>query len=320
MLQSILHETKYVQDVYSEYLNFINRYQNLNRQGVFLKYYNIDLIESTYEKNIESTYDIYNISDIKFNLYEMCPAFFIQPLVNRVNNVSDVKGQFFDATSSVVLYTIKTPQINDLITFYNPVKSDEILRVNSISVATNSFYSPANLKWFELELEYAPVKIENIKIREKYIYDLSLEKYIYYDTYVSKLSLFNNIIKKLDLLSIYYNSRYDIYKLNNIVPNILNEIFIYLKKNYSNNFNRILDKYLLPYGYESLNNVNLINNLLDIKKQNIIPYSLEYIYYDFNTKEKNRYVYKTGNIDFDNVIDIIVEIIDLIIKNEELFK
>ena len=312
-MESILQEQKYIQDVYKEYLDKLLLYQNFNRQGMFIKYYNIDLANSIYDDKIESSYDMYNISDIKFNLYEMTPAFYIQPIVNRSTSVPDIKGQFFDSSSTIVLYSIESPKINDLISFYPPILSDEVMRVTNISTTTSAIYSPTNLRFFELELEYAPTKLNTIKLNQRFYYDLSIEKNSSYNDYVSKLSLLNSISLQLDKLLKFYNAKKDIYIIDGKVPIFTNELIIYLKQKFNAKYNRILEKYPTPYGYYDIVSNFYYKNISDIileKSLQIDPFINSYKLLDYITK--NEILYIPNNDTINDIINITTELIYLL--------
>lgn len=312
MLESILHEYKYIQLIHKEYFNNIIRYQNINRQSIFIKYYNIDVPNSTYEDVVESTYDIYT-SDIRFKLYEMTPVFFIQPVLNRSNTVTDFKGQFFDGSTTINIYTIDSPKINDIISFYPPVTSNEIFRVRNISTPINAYHSLPSLRLFELELEYAPTNINNLKISDKFIYDLSVEKYLQYTEYVSKLSALNDISIILDKLLKFYNNKFDLYENNHIIPIITNELIMHFKKEYSINYNRMFEKYPYPYGYFYFIKNIFFNSIDDILNLNSIePVINSYICYDLDKNEYFTYIPNDDKIN--DIIELTKNMITVIKK------
>ena len=49
MFDNVLHEIPYVQNLYTEYLTQIKRYQNYKRNSIFCRYYNINLEVSNYK-------------------------------------------------------------------------------------------------------------------------------------------------------------------------------------------------------------------------------------------------------------------------------
>jgi hypothetical protein len=68
--------------------------------------------------------------------------------------------------------------------FYGPIASGEIFRVRNFRTPINALHSEPKLNWFEIDLEYAPIKQpESLKYAQHYVYDLSQEKYIIYNEY-----------------------------------------------------------------------------------------------------------------------------------------
>ena len=220
-----LHDSKLVQDYHAEYFSLINRYYNVSRNAVYVKYYNINNFESTHQQDLVSTFDIYTLSDISFDLYELTPAFYIQPVQNRSSNVTDLKGQQMDGTSSIVVYTLKRPKIHDILTFYAPMEESEIFRVANINVPTNAIHSIPSVNFFELELEYAPVKdVKGLKMNKRYVYDISRERYVEsleYTKYIHKLGRYEDLLNKI---FVHFNEFKDYYELNGLIPISTNEL------------------------------------------------------------------------------------------------
>lgn len=245
-----LHEPHLLQGYYEQYLKQINQYQNAVRSGVFVTYYNINILDSIYEKTLESTLDIYTISEVRFDIYELTPVFFIGPVANAAGNITDLDGQRVDGSSTVTLYTIKRPRIHDLVKFTHPIKSGEIFRITGVRTTTNMLHSSTPVEWFEADLDYAPVKdTKNLKIENHFVYDLSTELNTPYDTYMKKLNWLNEMSQLLDIAKPYYNIKEDVYAVDNIVPAILNEVIVLIKREFNEGWMRLFDDYNLPYGF-----------------------------------------------------------------------
>jgi len=175
---------------YNNYLKLIREYAHFNTTSMSVKYLNINTDISKVTE-IDSSYDVYNINGIYWDIYEFTPLFYFSPISNNSAEITDLVGQGFDGNSSAVITTITKPQINDLILFYEPVNSGEIFRVTDFRFQTNLTHSNYDNRWFELTLEYAPIKdITSLKISNTYIYDAAEEKYY-------KKDVFDKVIKNL---------------------------------------------------------------------------------------------------------------------------
>jgi hypothetical protein len=245
-----LHEPHLLKEYYEDFLKQINQYQNIARTGVFVTYYNINILQSVYEQTLKSTFDIHSISEIKFDIYELTPVFFIGPVANAVGNITDLDGQRVDGSSTVTLYTIKRPRIHDLVKFTHPIKSGEIFRITGIRTTTNMLHSEPSVGWFEADLDYAPIKdTKNLKIENRFVYDLSTEINVPYKEYMEKLNWLNSISQLFDSAMKYYNVKEDIYVVGNIIPLILNEVIILIKREFNEGWLRLFDDYNTPYGF-----------------------------------------------------------------------
>jgi hypothetical protein len=249
-MQSALYDPQSVQTYHTEYLKLINFYMNTKRPSTFVRYFNIDIENSIYDDKLDATYDLYHVSNIKFNIYDFTPSYYLAPIVNAAANVPDLRGQMMDATSSIVVYSIESPRIHDLLMFYGPVQSGEIFRVAGLRTAVNAVHSDPNVRWFELELEYAPIKTtQELKILNHYVYDLSEEKYITYKEYQDFTTSIKTCEEILDELMVYYDQYNDLYQFNQLAPVEVNEAIIFFKKIFATKYKRIYEKYKLPYGY-----------------------------------------------------------------------
>ncbi|MDD4081990.1 MAG: hypothetical protein PHD05_01250 [Sphaerochaetaceae bacterium] len=301
-MQSTLHDPQIVQSYYNEYLRLLNYYMNLKRPSTFIRYFNIDISQSTYNEKLESTYDLYHVSNLKFNIYDFTPSYYIAPVVNNSANVDDLRGQMMDATTSVVIYTIESPRIHDLVTFYSPVNSGEIFRVSNLRTPVNAIHSDPSVKWFELELEYAPItQTRELKLLNHFVYDLTEEKYITYSQYVefeAKITDCKSIFAELHK---YYDPYHDLYQVNNIVPIEVNEVIIFFKKLYGHKYRRLFDEYNFPYGYLDCMNFTQYYSNVDVLPYHIGNYNFHI--YNFTTKIIEPYLWSVNNQNCENDID-----------------
>lgn len=278
-MQSALYDPQTVKSYHDEYLRLINFYMNTKRPSTFVRYFNIDIDQSIYDEKLDATYDLYHISHLKFNVYDFTPSYYIAPVVNAAANVPDLRGQMMDATSSIVVYSIASPRIHDLVTFYGPITSGEIFRVTGLRTAVNAVHSTPNVRWFELELEYAPITTtQELKIVNHYIYDMSDEKYLLYNDYTAFVKKLNDCEHILDQLMVYYDSYNDLYQYNHLAPIEVNEAIIFFKKLYAIKYKRIYEKYNLPYGYlDKMNHIQRYSNI------NSLPFAVgNYTYHVYN--------------------------------------
>jgi len=316
-MQSVLHDPQIVQNYYNEYLKLINYYMNLKRPSTFVRYFNIDISQSTYNEKLESSYDLYHVSNLKFNIFDFTPSYYIAPIVNNSANINDLRGQMMDASTSITIYTIESPRIHDLVTFYSPVNSGEIFRVTNLRTPVNAIHSDPAVKWFELELEYAPIKqTQELKLLNHYVYDLTEEKYITYNDYVNFEK--NNIECKeiLDKLYLYYDSYHDLYQFNSMVPIEVNEVIMFFKKLYGYKYRRLFEKYNFPYGY--LDQLNFTQYYSNIES---LPYHIgNYDFHVFNLKTKQIELYswavthKECNNDIDNLFLLSYQLLQIAFK------
>ena len=301
-MQSALYDPQIVQLYHSEYLKLINYYMNAKRPSTFVRYFNIDIDNSIYDDKLQATYDLYHVSAIKFNIYDFTPSYYLAPVINAAANVPDLRGQMMDATSSIVVYSIESPRIHDLLMFYGPVKSGEIFRVSGLRTAVNAVHSDPNVRWFELELEYAPIKTtQELKILNHFVYDLSEEKYITYNNYQEFTKKIERCEKILDELIKYYDPYYDLYQFKLLAPVEVNEIIIFFKKIYAVKYKRIFEKYNLPYGY--LDKVNFNQQYSSVKQLPYIYGNYTYHNYNLNTNSIEDYTWSISHKVAENDID-----------------
>lgn len=301
-MQSALYDPQSVQTYHTEYLKLINYYMNTKRPSTFVRYFNIDIDNSTYDDKLDATYDLYHVSNIKFNIYDFTPSYYFAPVVNAASNVPDLRGQMMDATSSIVVYSIESPRIHDVLMFYGPVASGEIFRVTGLRTPVNAVHSNPNVRWFELELEYAPIKTtQELKILNHMVYDLSEEKYITYTDYQAFTKNVKSCELIFDELIKYYDMYNDLYQSNQLAPVEVNEVIIFFKKIYAIKYKRIYEKYNLPYGY--LDKMNFTQYYSSVDS---LPFKIgNYTYHVYNliTKKVEEYTWSVTHKTSDNDLD-----------------
>lgn len=291
MFDNIFGETLYIEKLYGEYISFVNRYQNFNRQSAFCRYLNINKSASTYNTETNSTFDRYN-SGIQYDIYDYTPLFYSSQVINDASDATDLKGQMFQGSLNVITYSIEKPRIEDIIIFNRPPQQGvEIFRVDHIRASINAMNSNPNANWFELTLEYAPIiDLSKLNSLNHYVYSLSMQKNIF-------SSEFKRMIleteKMNDLFKYLINNNFDKSKElfyfeqdgQKIVPLYENYIiydFLAHKPEYQNHFDNILRPYgILNFsnssGFLSLDTLEPINitypdNLIfspDILEQNV---------------------------------------------------
>ena len=78
----------------------------------------------------------------------------ISAIQNTPDNNFDLKGQSIISATTIQLYTIDNPRIGDLVTFYKPAESEEVLRVMNVRLQLNSNFSTEPLKLYEVDLSF----------------------------------------------------------------------------------------------------------------------------------------------------------------------
>lgn len=260
MFDNNIVETLYVEKLYTFFLQTVNRYHNIERKSVFCRYLNINPSASGYDLNSAGTFDRYN-SGVQYDLYEYTPLYYSSQVVNESTDVSDMKGQMFQGSLSVITYTIKTPHIEDLIIFNRaPQIGTEIFRVDHIRASINAMDSTPNVNWFELTLEYAPlVEFNKLNILNKYAYTMPMQKYISISDFsrlVNDTTRFVEIWKQFITESYDKNSELYTYTYNGNVyaPLAENQIiykFLATKNEFQDHFNNVPRPYGVKYLGES---------------------------------------------------------------------
>jgi hypothetical protein len=278
---NIHHEPNLITQYQKEYSTLIDHYTQLIRPSIFVKYYNINLISEN-DSNLFSTYDHYTSSNIIFDIYEYTPAYFIQAINNRSSYDELGAGDILKGLTSLSINTIKRPRVNDLITFYSPISnSNEIFQVTEISTTVNMLHSEVPLNFYELDLEYAPIEnIRHLSIKDHYIFDLSIDKYLLLEDYRNKINDLNNLYNILNLIKLFYNRNLDIYIANNrYIPLACNDILFKIKEKYLKKLNDIIFNY--PYGLLKIQNLYDINPYLNISNLTNLNFDI----FDISTSE-----------------------------------
>lgn len=289
-VKTILHESKQVSEYYNEYLQQMNFYFNNTRSGIFVRYFNIDMDTSIYEETTETTFDIYNVSTIKFNCYENTPVQQINPIQNTTADIGEMDGHRFDGNTSIIVYTIPRPRIHDVVSFYDPGNTTEFFRVIDISTPLNAVHSVNKVNWYSLSLEYAPIEnLNKLKINKIFMYDQSKEQYLEKDEYISKINTLNKLSEFVPWIMSKYDYSREIYKIVE-----LNDIIIRIKKRFGYNYNRLFEKLLYPWGY-SKDQYYVDLSKFDISKQPVTKLLTD-VYYNK--------VYINDN-EFDKLVELI---------------
>lgn len=267
MFDYIFPESQLVSGYYGEYLEFIKRYENFNRQGIFCRYINVNKAASNFNAEATATQDRYN-SGIRYDVYDLTPTFIMSQLVDEMQETSDLTGQMIQGMTQATIYTIKEPRIDDIMIFkYAPQKGEEIFRVNHIRSMVHAMRSSPNVNWFEVNLEYAPM-IDTSKIQyiNHYIYNLSQERYLLYNDFermINDTQLMNQYLKHLSEHN--YSLKHEMYYYvdsngRKIIPIKLNKIlYDFLtsdRKHYTHMFNNVRRPFGIRFEEDMIGSIN----------------------------------------------------------------
>lgn len=286
---NVLDEPKLIQKINTEYYKLINFYSNIKRPSVFIKYYNLALDVSPSDEISAETYDFYTKTQNQWDVYDITPTQIIGAIQNTPESVPDMKGQSIISATTILTYTIDSPRVGDLVTFYKPSESEEVLRVVNVRLQLNSNYATVPVKWFELDLETAPIRIESLgqlNLRYHYVYDLSIEKnfeYTYYKEYVKAMNKLKELLKYFNK---FYSPINDLYLVNDKIYCELNELIYLIKKNFNNKYVRLFEEVKSPFGYWDKHLYGV--KLKDLNEQDLS--SDEFTYFDSETLEKKSVV------------------------------
>ncbi len=251
-MYNITHEPELISNLQKEYFELINFYHNIGRPSFFVKYHNLNTSISPNDSDVNATFDRYTKTENKWDLFELTPIHTITPIQNTPSDVPDLKGQMIEGNTTITTYTVENPKIDDLISFYDPVGSEEVFRVANMRLQLNSLYSTPSINWFELDLETAPIKHKHLlelNINEHYIYDLSQEKNINYADYKKFISFLTEIENQLDIFTDFYSSSLDLYHADGLIPAVTNELIFLIKKSYNDKYKRLFENIRSPFGY-----------------------------------------------------------------------
>ena len=249
---NVTNEPKLIQDYNTEYYRLINQYSNIKRSANFVKYYNLAFDISPNKEITHETFDFYTKTQSKWDIYDLTPMQIISAIQNTPENNPDLKGQMILSATTILTYTIENPRIGDLVTFYKPAESEEVLRVMNIRLQLNSNFSSEPVKWYELDLETAPIKYSNLSQLLKnnhYVYDLTIEKNVKYEYYKEFVQKMNNLKELLEDLNKLYLCEADLYLSDGEIVSELNELLFFIKKNFDNRYHRLLEGIRSPFGY-----------------------------------------------------------------------
>ena len=249
---TVIQEPKLIAEQHAEYFRLINFYQNVKRPSAFVRYYNINLDLSPNDDLTKATYDLYTKTRTQFDLYELTPSFMVGAIQNSPNPVLEMKGIMIDSASTLTLYTIPNPRIGDLVTFYEPVKSDEVFKVSNIRLQLNSAYSSEPIRWFDVDLETAPITINDLDslVKNKhYVYDLTQEKNLEYSEYKKQIEWLEELKKELKKLQPYFVPEKDLYVVDGQIYEDINLLIYYAKTEYEKRWRRLFEEIKVPYGF-----------------------------------------------------------------------
>lgn len=251
-MKTVLDEPRLIQEYSSELFRLVNFYSNLKRTAIFVKYYNLAMNESPRKDVTLETYDDYIKVQNMWNIYELTPVQIIGAIQNTPENAVDLKGQSILSATTMQLYTIENPRIGDLVTFYKPAESEEVLRVVGIRMQLNSNYSTEPMKFYEVDLESAPIKYSNVPQLLKnnhFVYDLTIERnveYTYYKEYIQQMKKLEELV---DQLKPYYLHQHDFYGADGMAVREVNELMFFVKSKFNNKYYRLFENVRSPYGY-----------------------------------------------------------------------
>lgn len=249
---TVLDEPKIVQNLNTEYYRLVNFYSNIKRPASFIKYYNLSVTKSPKHDITKETYDYYTKTRNYWDVYDLTPVQIISPVQNAAENTPDLKGTMTTSATTILTYTLDNPRIGDLVTFYKPAESEEVLRVMNLRLQLNSNFSTEPIRWYELDLESAPIKFDNLgKLlkNDHFVYDLTIEKNVEYKYYKSYFEKIRKLEKLLNTLNDFYDPLKDMYIFNNIIIVELNELLFHIKKKFDNKYYRLFERIKAPYGY-----------------------------------------------------------------------
>lgn len=246
----IYREPALVTDYHREYLRLLSQYANLKRQTVFIRYYNISFDDSSYDPVLESTYDRLGI---RFTLYEFTPAFSLTPVMNMSSYAPDLRGQVMEGSTSLVIYTIPRPRLGDVVAFYDPLREGEYFRVTNLKTSVYGLQTDPVAAWFELDLEYAPIKrLEDLTVTSRLVYDLAEERYLPFAVFQERVQAVDRAQEICRDLTAFYDPAADLYRAGPLLP-VAPNVFLWLfKTTFQQGFRRLFEMLPAPFGYRDL--------------------------------------------------------------------
>lgn len=292
-MYTVLDEPRLIQEYNSELYRLVNFYSNVKRTANFVRYYNLAMKESPRKDITLETYDDYIKTQNVWDVYELTPMQIVSAIQNSPENAIDLKGHTIMSATTMQLYTIDNPRIGDIVTFYKPAESEEVLRVVNIRMQLNSNYSTVPLKFYEVDLETAPIKFDNLSqlLKNKhYVYDLAIERNVEYSIYKEYIQQMKSLETVLEEVNQYYLPQHDFYGIGGEVVCEMNELMYFVKGKFNNKYYRLFEKVRSPYGYwdhyefkhESIGDLvksaagrkfNLIDYSKNTERQYILPKS-----------------------------------------------
>lgn len=247
-MENVLFDPILTETYASEYLRMIRRYANITRPSVYVSYYNINRNASIYNVDTESTYGRFTAPNaIVYDLYDLTPIFYASQVVNETME-TDNAGPMIIGSLSVTTYTIEKPNIDDIIYFSRPPfnTSFEFWRVISVRSIMNSIRS--DIFWYDLSLEYAPIKsLDHLNVSNKYVYLTTEERYVPIEMYNNIIEVTSILSSLIDKMSNKFDPYLEMYEYNGefpIFPNLEILDMLTSRCNYSRYFNNAK----VPYG------------------------------------------------------------------------
>jgi len=184
---------------YTEYINTIMRYKIQNQQGIFIRYYNVNVATTGNLSNTKSTID--SRSDHVYDVYEYTPTWNIDEITDTAEDNPEKMGFAFDGVTGVTIYTISNPRIHDLISFsYAPYTTDHVYRVKGISTVLNVRDVGANIFKLELENAFNISDLSKLNISGRYVFSMFDKKNIEqlkYESIMQEQSIVMNALSTL---------------------------------------------------------------------------------------------------------------------------
>lgn len=257
-----------------------------------------------------------------FLVYDLTPTFIISPLQHSPGMSQDLKGLMIESASTISTYTIENPKLDDLVVFYKPDLSEIVLRVAAVRLQLTSSQTTESIYWYELDLETAPIKYDNINkliLGRNYVYDLVLEKNIELKKYKIYTQEVDKIRSYLEEFKKYYFPEKDYYKVHfndtNYVFCELNELIYFIKSKYSGKFNRLFEEIKNSFGYW-----DRYSMIMDKELTGFIE-NKDFHFIDINTGETSVMYYEELPDEIHDIVDKMKELYQFFInffKNQNL--